>query len=134
MEIDPDFQRAHLYQGINNLLLGKHQIALTEMEKENMEIFKKFGLALTYFALNNKKEADEILKEFTDKYQQNWSYLLVQLHAFRGEKEEAYKWLETAYSRKDSWLFWLKGDPLLKNIKNDPRYNTLLNKMKLPVQ
>ena len=133
LEIDPGFQRAHLYQGINNLLLGKNQIALTEMQKENMEIFKTFGLALTYFALNNKKEADEILKEFTDKYQQNWSYLLVQLHAFRGEKEEAFGWLNTAYNKKDSWLFWLKGDPLLKNIKDDPRYIVFLKKMNLPV-
>lgn len=133
LEIDPGFQRAHLYQGINYLLSGKSAMALTEMQKENMEIFKKFGLGLTYFALNRKKEADEILKEFTDKYQQNWSYLLVQLHAFRGEKEEAFRWLDTAYNKKDSWLFWLKGDPLLKNIKNDPRYILFLKKMNLPV-
>ena len=133
LEIDPGFQRAHLYLGINYLLLGKPDLALREMQKENMEIFKKFGLALAFHALNRKKEADETLEEFTDKYQNNWSYLLAQIHAFRGEKEEAFTWLETAYNKKDNWLFWLKGDPLLKNIMSDPRYTNFLKKMNLPL-
>src|SRR5688572_566707 len=133
LEIDPRFQRAHMYQGINYLLLGRADLALKEMQQENNELFKTFGLALAYHALGRKHEADETLKEFTDKYENNWSYLLAQLHAFRGEKDLAFTWLETAYNKKDSWLFWVKGDPLLKNLKNDPRYNAFLKKMKLPV-
>jgi adenylate cyclase len=133
LEVDPRFQRAHLYQGINYLLLGKPDLALKEMQLENNELFKTFGLALAYHALGRKQEADETLKEFTDKYQNNWSYLLAQLHAFRGEKDLAFTWLETAYNKKDSWLFWVKGDPLLKNLKNDPRYNAFLKKMNLPL-
>ena len=133
LEIDPGFQRAHLYQGINYLLLGKPDLALTEMQKENLEIFKTFGLALAYHALERKQEADETLKEFKDKYQNNWSYLLAQLHAFRGEKDLAFTWLETAYNKKDGWLFfYLKGDPLLKNLRGDPRYKAFLKKMNLP--
>ncbi|HET9746657.1 MAG TPA: adenylate/guanylate cyclase domain-containing protein, partial [Chitinophagaceae bacterium] len=131
LDIDPRFQRAHLYQGINYLLLGKTDLALKEMEQENNELFKTFGLALAYHALGRKPEADETLKDFTDKYQNNWSYLLAQLHAFRGENDEAFSWLETAYNKKDSWLFWLKGDPLLKNLKTDPRYKAFLKKMNL---
>ncbi|HET9434244.1 MAG TPA: tetratricopeptide repeat protein, partial [Chitinophagaceae bacterium] len=131
LDIDPRFQRAHLYQGINYLLLGKTDLALKEIEQENNELFKTFGLALAYHALGRKLEADETLKDFADKYQNNWSYLLAQLHAFRGEKDEAFGWLETAYNKKDSWLFWVKGDPLLKNLKTDPRYNAFLKKMNL---
>ena len=131
LEIDPRFQRAHLYQGINYLLLGKTDLALKEMQQENNELFRTFGLALVYHALKRKQEANETLKEFTDKYHNNWSYLLAQLHAFRGEKDLAFACLETAYNKKDSWLFWVKGDPLLKNLKTDPRYNAFLKKMDL---
>jgi len=131
LEIDPRFQRAHLYQGRNYLLLGKPDLALNEMQLENNELFKTFGLALAYHALGRKQEADETLKEFKSKYQNNWSYLLAQLHAFRGEKDLAFTWLETAYNKKDSWLFWVKGDPLLKNLKSDLRYNAFLKKMNL---
>ncbi|HEX5652114.1 MAG TPA: tetratricopeptide repeat protein, partial [Chitinophagaceae bacterium] len=131
LELNAQHQRSHMYIGRNYLLMGKPELALKEMEKENLEIFKMFGLALAYHALGRKQEADETLKEFTDKYQNNWSYLLAQLHAFRGEKDLAFTWLETAYNKKDSWLFWVKGDPLLKNLKTDPRYHAFLKKMNL---
>lgn len=131
LELNPDHQRAHMYMGRNYILMGKPELALTEMQLENMEIFKSFGLAMAYYALGRSKEADEALKGFTNKYQDSWSYLLAQLHAFRGEKDLAFTWLETAYNKKDSWLFWVKGDPLLKNLKNDPRYNAFLKKLKL---
>jgi tetratricopeptide (TPR) repeat protein len=120
-----------MYQGRNYLLLGKKDLALKEMQLENNELFKTFGLALAYHELGRKQEADETLKEFTDKYQNNWSYLLAQLHAFRGEKDLAFTWLETAYNKKDSWLYWLKGDPLLKNLKDDNRYKAFMKKMNL---
>ncbi len=132
LEIDPGYQRAHMYIGRNYLLMGKPELALKEIEQENMEIFKTFGLALAYHALGNKKNADEMLKNFTDNYQNSWAYLLAQLHAFRGEKDAAFEWLEIAYKRKDSWLFWLKADPLLKNLEDDPRHKSFLQKMNLP--
>jgi adenylate cyclase len=133
LDVDPRFQRAHMYQGRNYLLLGKTDLALKEMQQENNELFKTFGLALTYHALDRKKEADETLKEFLEKYQNNWPYLIAELHAFRNEKDEAFVWLEKAYNKKDSWLYWLKGDPLLKSLQSDNRYKAFLNKMNLPL-
>jgi TolB-like protein/class 3 adenylate cyclase/Tfp pilus assembly protein PilF len=132
LDLDPRFQRAHMYQGRNYLLIGKPDLALKEMQLENNELFKYFGLTLVYHALGRKQDADEKLKEFKEKYQDNWSYLVAQVHAFRNEKDEAFAWLETAYNKKDSWLYWVKGDPLLKNLKTDPRYNAFLKKMNLP--
>jgi serine/threonine-protein kinase len=131
LELNPGYQRAHMYIGRNYLLMGKPEQALAEMLKENMEIFKTFGLALAYHALDRKKEADEKLKEFTETYGNEWSYLLAELHAFRREKEEALTWLETAYNKRDSWLFWIKRDPVLKNIQDDTRYKSILKKMNL---
>jgi TolB-like protein/Flp pilus assembly protein TadD len=133
LELNPQHQRAHLYIGRNYILLGKPELALTEMQQENLEIFKVFGMALVYHALGKKKEADESLNEFSKKYQNDWSYLLAQLHAFRGEKDAAFSWLETAYNKSDSWLFWLKGDPLLKNLVGDPRHTAFIKKMNLPL-
>ena len=133
LELNPQHQRAHMYIGRNYILIEKPDLALKEMEMENVEIFKAFGLALVYHALGRKQEADKRLKEFTEKYQSNWSYLLAQLHAFRNEKNEAFAWLETAYNKKDSWLFWVKNDPLLKNLEDDPRFESFLKKMNLPL-
>ena len=131
LDLNPEYQRAHMYIGRNYILMDKPELALSEMKQENMEIFKKFGLALAYSALDQKKIADQMSKEFAEKYQDSWAYLLAQLYAFRGEKDAAFKWLEIAYSKKDSWLFWLNGDPLLKNLQSDSRHKAFLKKMNL---
>ncbi len=131
LELNPQFQRAHMYLGRNYILLGKPEMALTEMQLENIEVFKAFGLALAYHALMQKNEADIAMREFSNRYQNEWTYLMAELHAFRGEKDKAFMWLENAYNKKDGWLTFLKGDPLLKNLKGDPRYLTFLKKMNL---
>ena len=132
LELNPQFQRAHLYLGRIYLLQGKPEMALAEMQQENMEIFKRFGLALAYHALGRKKEADEELINFITIYQNDWAYLIAEIYAFRGEKDSAFEWLEKAYKRKDPWLTWLNGDPLLKNLEGDTRHKAFLKKMKLP--
>lgn len=132
LELNPQFQRAHMYLGRNYLLLGKKEMALKEMQQENLEVFRTFGLALVYHALGSNKEADELMNDFTNRYKNDWNYLLAELHAYRGEKDQTFMWLENAYSKKDSWLVFLKGDPLLKNLKSDSRYNAFMKKMNLP--
>ncbi len=131
LEINPQFQRAHLYLGRNYLLAGKNDLAMAEMQEENLEVFRNFGLALVYHASGKAKEADDALKNFGDKFQNEWNYLLAELYAFRGEKDMALQWLEKAYGRKDGWLVFLKGDPLMKNLHGDQRYNTFMKKMNL---
>jgi len=58
--------------------------------------------------------------------------LLAEVHAFRGEINEAFNWLGRAYAQKDLELFQIKGDPLLKGLESDPRYKKFLRKMNLP--
>ena len=88
LELNPQFQRAHMYLGRNYLLLGKTEMALKEMQQENLEVFRIFGLALAYHALGRSKEADEALKDFAYRYQNEWNYLLAELHAYQGEKDK----------------------------------------------
>ena len=133
LEINPQFQRAHMYLGRNFLIQGKPTLALQEMDKENVEFFKKFGLALAYYAAGNKNRADELLKDFVIAYHHEWPYLVAEIYAFRGEKQIAIEWLERAYQQNDSWLIWIKGDPLLKSIWSEPGYLNLLKKLNLPI-
>ena len=134
LDLNPQFQRAHMYLGRNYLLLGKNELALKEMQQENLEVFRTFGMALVYHAMGKKNEADDVLKDFTERFQNDWSYLLAELYAYRGEMDKAFMWLENAYNKKDGWLVFLKGDPLLKSLHNDDRYKTFFKKMNLTVE
>jgi len=134
IELDPLFLRAHLFLGEAYLLQGKPELALAEIELETEEGFKDFGMALAYHALRKRKEADDALTYFKTNYSKNWAYQISEIHAFRGEKDKAFEWLEQAYkNREGTWLAYFKGDPLFKNLEGDPRYNAFLKKMNLPV-
>ena len=65
---------------------------------------------------------------------QGWLYQIAQIYAHRGDVEQAFAWLDRAYEQRDSGLgLYLKGDPLLENLRSDPRYVELLRKMNLPL-
>jgi hypothetical protein len=57
--------------------------------------------------------------------------VLAEVHAYRGEIDEAFAWLDRAYRQKDVSLYRIKGDPLLKNLEPDPRYRVFLRQMNL---
>jgi hypothetical protein len=53
-------------------------------------------------------------------------------YAYRNEHEPAMQWLDRAYEEKDDGLIEILGEPLLKNLADDPRYKAFLRKMNLP--
>jgi hypothetical protein len=53
-------------------------------------------------------------------------------YAYRGDHELAMQWLERAYQQKDIFIYVIVGEPLFKNLADDPRYKAFLRKMKLP--
>jgi hypothetical protein len=49
-----------------------------------------------------------------------------------GEKERAFDWLQKACDERDPLVIWLKVDPTLDNLRSDPRFDRMLQKMGLP--
>lgn len=73
------------------------------------------------------------LAEFIKEYQAVGAYNAAQAYAFREEADRAFYWLERAYDQHDGGMFLVMVDPLLKNLKADPRYEVVLKKMRLPL-
>ena len=46
-----------------------------------------------------------------------------------GEPDKAFEWLDRAYAQRNSGLIETKVDPFLKNLRPDPRYRALLEKL-----
>jgi serine/threonine protein kinase/Tfp pilus assembly protein PilF len=53
-------------------------------------------------------------------------------YADLGEKEQAFSWLEKAYSEKSDRLAWVKVETRMESLRSDPRYAALLKRMGLP--
>ena len=96
-------------------------------------VWQEFGLALSYVALDKKKEANDVLATFIKQHENEAAYQIAEIYAYRRDADNAIEWLERAYRRRDGGLVEMKGSPMLRNIEKDPRYAAFMNKMKLPL-
>jgi TolB-like protein/cytochrome c-type biogenesis protein CcmH/NrfG len=133
LELVPETVVAHTLLGLVYLAQSHPKEALAEMEKEKDPALRLFGLALAYHSLGRKNESDADLAELIREFKAEAPYQIAEVYAFCGETERAFQWLEQAYTARDSGLIGMKGDPLLKSLATDPRYEALLKKMHLPL-
>jgi serine/threonine-protein kinase len=53
------------------------------------------------------------------------------LYVTLGEHDQAFEWLEKAYQERRGWLAYLNIEPLLEGIRPDPRFQRLVERMRL---
>ena len=53
------------------------------------------------------------------------------VYAGLNDKEKALEWLQKAYEEKSGSVRYLKMEPRLQNLRNDPRYIELMKKIGL---
>jgi TolB-like protein/Flp pilus assembly protein TadD len=132
LDISPTFSWAHYYLGVTLLARGQPEAALAEFQKETADGGRLGGSAIAYFALGRKADSDVALAQLVTLQASDNAYGIALSYAFRGEPDEALRWLDRAYAQKDPGLYTVKGEPLLKNIEADPRLKAFLRKMNLP--
>jgi serine/threonine protein kinase len=133
IELNPQYPAAHTFLGLVYLLQGKTDRAIYEIEQESDEGWRIYGLALAYYGVGLKKDADTTLTYLITNYQYESAFQIAEVYAFRNEIDLAFEWLEKAYTLRDVGLTVMKGDPFLKNIEEDPRYAVFMKKAKLPI-
>jgi TolB-like protein/Flp pilus assembly protein TadD len=132
LEISPTYERGHLDLGLTLLAEGKLEAALDAMRQETVDGGRDAGLAIVYYAMGRKAEADEALARFTKDHANDRAYRIAQIHAYRGDGDEAFNWLDRAYRQKDVDLWFFIGNLPFKALESDPRYKSFLQKMNLP--
>lgn len=58
-------------------------------------------------------------------------YEIAALHAWLGDKEQTFTWLQKAYDRHSPLMEEANQDAAFDNIRSDPRYSALLHRLKL---
>jgi serine/threonine protein kinase/Tfp pilus assembly protein PilF len=132
LELNSEYPAAHATLSVVYILESKPELAIAEIQREPEPFWHLYGLALAYQAAAKKNEADSSLKELIEKNQDVGAIQIAEVCAYRGEIDPAFQWLERAYAQRDGGLSEIKGDPLLKNLEQDPRWPAFLKKMKLP--
>jgi adenylate cyclase len=86
---------------------------------------------LVFYSTGKHQESDAALNELITKHSKDSAYQIAEAYAYRGETDNAFEWLNRAYQQRDGAILNLKIDPLLKGLRQDPRYTELLGKMRL---
>ena len=131
LELNPRLPGIRQHLGLVHLARSDARAALAEMEQEPEPLWRDQGLALALHAAGRAAEADAALAGFVETHGDDAAFQVAEIHAYRGETERAFEWLERAYELRDPGLAELKGDPLLASLHDDPRWAVFLAKMGL---
>jgi Flp pilus assembly protein TadD len=132
LEISPNTPRALGYLGYAQLLEGNAPEALATFRKiPDARWLMLTGVATAEHTLGHEKESRAALDEL-QPVSGAAACQIAQIHAWRGEKDAAFEWLDRAYSQRDTGLTLLTHDPMLDSLRGDPRFAALLKKLQLP--
>jgi TolB-like protein/lipopolysaccharide biosynthesis regulator YciM len=131
LEISPTYERGHLDLGLTLVAEGKLELALAAIRQETADGGRDAGLAIVYHAMGRKADAAEALARFTKEHANDRAYRIVQVHAYRGDGDQAFTWLDRAYRQKDVDLWFFIGNLPFKALESDTRYKAFLRKMTL---
>jgi TolB-like protein len=132
LDIRPTYAWGHFMIGLALLGSGNPHAALLEMQQEQQEVGQISGLAMVYHALGRTADADATLARMIKEQAVNNAFQIAGVYAFRGQSDEAMRWLERAYAQRDFSLYIIKGYLPLRSLAADPRYKAFLKKMNLP--
>jgi TolB-like protein/thioredoxin-like negative regulator of GroEL len=131
LEISPESSYALYHLGETALLEGKFKEALDSFRKAEAG-YGLAGIAMAQHSLGNEKESLQALDEEIARYGNGAGFQIAEAFAWRGEKDRAFEWLDRAHARNDGGLAFIKSDPLLANLYDDPRFKAIVAMLGLP--
>jgi TolB-like protein/predicted Ser/Thr protein kinase len=134
MQLHPEFDGVNSSVGMARLYLGQLAASLAAMQQEPNEDYRLRGLAAVFWAMGRRVESDAALKALTDKFASIDPYGIAAVHAYRGESDDALRWLDRAYQEHNNGMLAVKTDPAFTNLRGDPRFQALLSRMRFTDQ
>jgi TolB-like protein len=132
VELQPTAAASHRWQVVVAILRGDAETALREAQLEPNEGYHRFELALAYYARGDRAAADAALAEMVANDRDLLAYQIAEVYAWRGETDKAFEWLQISFDNHDTGTLTLLVDPLLRGLRDDPRYKNLVAKLGLP--
>ena len=131
-QLHPELRGINAFIGEARLLLGQVPEAFDAVQKEPEQDARLAGLATAFAAMGKYAESDAALKTLEESYAADDAYEIAQIHAYRGEADASFEWLQRSFRMRNSKILFIKTDPLLRNLRRDPRFQTLLANLRLP--
>jgi tetratricopeptide (TPR) repeat protein len=131
-EIQEDYVVGHYVLGITYSEMGEHEKAI-EAHKKLVELYPvwSWSLAYTYAMAGHMEESEQILTDMKEADLTSWiANGMTIINSALGRLDEAFRYLN--YEPHHSWTAWAAVMPEYENLRDDPRFDTFLDRLNLP--
>ena len=132
LAVAPNFAWTRAWLAKTLLAESKPREALDVLKPTINDDFALLYSPVILLANARQAEAEAAVQRLVSQQGAVSAFYVAQYYAYANDKERAMYWLERAYNQKDVGLVDIVGEPLFKNLTNDPRYKAFLRKMNLP--
>lgn len=129
--LSPDPNWPEFYLGFLDLRDGDTEGALLHFLRAP-DPYRLAGIAMLEHTRGNADASRAALDDLEARYAVGFAYQIAQAHAWRGEPDQAFAWLERAHSVRDYGLTRLRDDPILGRLRDDPRFAALVRDIGFP--
>jgi serine/threonine-protein kinase len=137
IDLAPDYFVTRGYLALIYSQMGRNGDAVAQAEKgvqlTNSTVMRGF-LAYVYAATGQVERArgiaERLIRERTQRYVCGFEIATTKLSL--GERDQAFRWLETAYEDRSLCIPTMKFDPRLDPIRSDQRYLDLIRRVGFP--
>ena len=112
------------------LLQGRPAEAIQYAADIDDETQRLSVLAMAYFDLGDQGASDRAIDTLHGGFADSFPLKIARAHAWRGETEDAFRWLERTINEGHS-IEGIKNDPFLSELHTDPRWQPLLESLGL---
>jgi len=132
--IAPDSNRAHWLRANVRFAEGRFDEALADYRALTLEFARLTGVAICEHELGHDAASRAALAEIESRLAGSAAWQAAQVHAWRGEADLAFEWMERARVQHDTGAATVITDRHLGRIRGDARYKAFLRRMGLPEQ
>jgi TolB-like protein/Flp pilus assembly protein TadD len=136
LDLQPGFHRAHQLMGMVYIQQGLYSEAVAELQQaavtsdRNRKVLGFLGFAEVM--CGRRSDAERVLVELQGSERPYVSGVDVALiYSALGDRDRTFEWLEKAYDEHDGELIWLGVDPIYDRVREDPRFRSLLERLRL---
>lgn len=129
LNVNPNRSILHMILSKILLLQGDFAASLEQAQQEPDAFWRQYALAACLYSLKRRDEADRVFQTMIDSYSDVGPFQIAELHAWRREPDEAFRWLECARKVRDNGLIELLVSPYLAALHADPRWTVIARKL-----
>jgi TolB-like protein/Tfp pilus assembly protein PilF len=134
LELDPTSTLGRHLLGCCLLWKGDTTGAIAEFQRSKIIVTGAWYqglLGYAYAISGDRPKAEQILRELEEMAKRQYvnSTAFADIHLGLGEKQKALDWLEKSYQDQESACWYLKVDPIYDSVRNEPRFQGLVQKV-----